>query len=168
MEKQEGPCAHTRARRRGRQKACWLVLVGSCDLSSKVIKKTVQIPMLPWGWLAPVHGARSHVVDELVMLVGKAVLLTLAVERDLGPFERAVGVTKRAGAVLLAFRRLHTLGVTNGARVLDRGADLLLVGLAQAAPAVLDVIGEVEKATIVFLQFARHCAHGGKSYALIV
>src|SRR6516164_10262153 len=118
--------------------------------------------------LAPVHGARGHVVDELVMLLGKALLLALDKERDLGPFERAVGVTEGAGAVLPAFRRFHALGVTNGARVLDRGADLLLVGFAQAAPAVLDVIGEVEKATIVFLQFARHCAHGGKSYALIV
>src|SRR6516162_9722580 len=124
--------------------------------------------MLPRSRLAPVHGARGHVVDELVLLLGKAMLLALDKERDLGPFERAISVTERAGAVLLAFRCLHTLGVTNGARVLDRGADLLFVGLAQAAPAVLDVIGEVEKATIVFLQFARHCAHGGKSYTLIV
>src|SRR6516162_592292 len=118
--------------------------------------------------LAPVHGARRHVVDELVMLLGKAMLLALDKECDLGPFERAIGVAKGAGAVLLALRRRDAFGVTNDARVLDRGADLLLVGFAQAAPAVLDVIGEVEKATIVFLQFARHCAHGGKSYALIV
>ena len=124
--------------------------------------------MLPRSRLAPVHGARSHVVDELVMLLGKALLLALDKERDLDPFERAIGVAKGAGAVLLALRRRDAFGVTNDARVLDRSADLLLVGLAQAAPAVLDVIGEVEKATIVFLQFARHCAHGGKSYALIV
>src|SRR6516165_9835607 len=98
--------------------------------------------MLPRSRLAPVHGARSHVVDELVMLLGKALLLALDKERNLGPFERAIGVTERAGAVLLALRRCDAFGVTNGARVLDRGADLLLVGFAQAATVcVLDVIG---------------------------
>src|SRR5262249_26089614 len=131
MEKQEDPCVHTRARRRGgRQKACWLVLAGSCDLSSKLIKKTVQILMLPWGWLAPVHGARSHVVDELVMFLEQAMLLALDKERDLGPFECAVGVTERASAVLFALRRCDAFSVTNGARVLDLATNFLLIGIA--------------------------------------
>src|SRR5215475_4926067 len=103
--------------------------------------------MLLRSRLAPVHSARSHIVYELMMLVGKAVLLTLAVARDLDPLERAIGVTERAGAVLLAFRRPHALGVAFDAGAFDRSADFLLIGVAQAAAAVLDVIGEVEKAT---------------------
>src|SRR5262245_61944661 len=98
--------------------------------------------MLLRSRLAPVHGARGHVVDEFVILLRKSVLLTLAVERDLGPLGRAVGVAEGAGAVLLAFRRPHALGVADGARVLDLATNSLLVGVAQAAAVcVLDVIG---------------------------
>src|SRR5262249_431310 len=112
--------------------------------------------MLPRSRLAPVHSARSHVVDELVMLLGKALLLALDKERDLGPFERAIGVAKGAGAVLLGFGRPDTLGVAGGARVLDLAADFLLVVLAQAAAVcILDVIGERMKATAVGFQQAR-------------
>src|SRR5215470_13423218 len=105
--------------------------------------------------LAPVHGARSHVVDELVMLVGKAVLLTLAEERDLGPLERAVGVTERAGAVLPAFRRLYALGVAFDAGAFDRSVDFLLVGLTQATTAIFNVLGKRMKALAIGLQQAR-------------
>ena len=57
--------------------------------------------MLLRAWLAPERRARSHVVDELVMPLGKAMLLALNKERDLGPLERAIGVAEGAGAVLL-------------------------------------------------------------------
>src|SRR5262249_17374612 len=104
---------------------------------------------------------------ELVMLVGKALLLTLAKECDLGPLEFAIGVAERAGAVLFALRRPDAFLVTNGTRGLDFSANFLLVRLAQAT-AVLNMIGKIEKATAVFLQFARHRTQGGKGYALTV
>src|SRR5262245_25651907 len=100
--------------------------------------------------LAPERGARSHVVDEFVMPRIEPMFLALAVERDLGPFEGTVGVAKGAGAVLLAFRRLHTLGVTFDASLLDGGADLPLVVLTQTT-AILDVIGEIKKAQAMVL-----------------
>src|SRR5262249_6981612 len=110
----------------------------------------MQILMLPRRRLAAVHGARGHVVDELVMLLGKSLLLPLTVKRNLAPFERAVGVAEGAGAMLLAFRRFHPFGVADGAGVLDLAADLLFISVAQAA-AVLDMIGKVEKSAAVFL-----------------
>src|SRR6516162_9419387 len=102
------------------------------------------------------------------MLVGKAVLLTLAVERNFRPLELAIGVAERASAVLPSLRRLHALGVAKGASVLDLASDLLLVVLAQTTAAVLDVVGEIEKTAAVFLQLARHRAQSGKGYALAV
>src|SRR5262249_53548537 len=103
--------------------------------------------------LAPERGARSHVVDEFVMPRIEPMFLALHVARDLGPLERAVSITKRAGAVLLAFPRSHALGVANGARVLDRTTNFLLISLAQAAAVcVLDVIGELVEALPVDLQ----------------
>src|SRR5262249_47618603 len=122
--------------------------------------KRVQILVLFRSRLAPVHGARRHVVDEFVMLAGEPLLLALGVKRDFGPFERPVGVAKRTGAVLLGLRRFHPLGVADGAGVFDLAADLLLllllVVLAQAAAVcVLDVIGERMKAIAVGLQQAR-------------
>src|SRR5262249_43052825 len=99
--------------------------------------------------LAPVHRARSHVVDGFVVLGGEPLLLPLAVKRDFGPFERAIGVAERAGAVPLGFGRPDALGVANGARVLDLATDFLLVVLAQATICVLDVIGERMKAIAV-------------------
>src|SRR5262245_18904744 len=117
--------------------------------------------------LAPVRGARSHVVDEFVILLREPMLLTLAVERDLGPLERAVGIAAGAGAVLLACRHLHALGVANGARALDLAADLLLVSVAQAAAVcVLDVIGERMKAMAVGFQQARDGTQCSKGLAL--
>ena len=84
------------------------------------------------GWLAVVHGLRRHLVDEVVMFGIEPMLLTLHVERDLLPIELAVGVTERAGTVLLAFRRRDALGVADGTGILDLAADFLLVVLAQA------------------------------------
>src|SRR5215472_17135329 len=119
--------------------------------------------------LAPVHGARGHVVDEFVILLRKSVLLTLAVERDLGPLERAVGVAEGACAVLLAFRRLYALGVAFDAGAFDRSVDFLLIGVAQAAAVcALDVIGERMKAIAVGFQQARDGAQCSKGLALTV
>src|SRR5215813_3456073 len=101
------------------------------------------------------------------MLVGKVVLLTLAVERDLRPVELAVGVAERAGALLLALRRSHALRVADAVSVLDLAADFLLVGVGQAA-AVLDVIGECMKGIAVGFQQARDGAQRGKGFALAV
>src|SRR5262249_49907468 len=98
--------------------------------------------MLLRCWLAPVHGARSHIVDELVMPLRQPMLLALHVGCDLGPFERAISVAERAGAVLLGLCRPHALGVALDAGTLDRGVDLLLVGFAQATSAVFDVVGK--------------------------
>src|SRR6516225_247570 len=125
----------------------------------------MQISVLIWRRLAPVHGARRHIIDELVVLGGEPLLLPLAVTRDFGPFERAVGVAEGAGAVLLAFRRPHTLGVAFDAGAFDRSADLLLVGFAQAATAALDVIGKRVKALVIGLQQARDGAQRGKGLA---
>src|SRR6516162_4537662 len=119
--------------------------------------------MLPRSRLAPVHGARRHVVDELVMPLGKALLLALDKERDFGPFERAIGVAEGAGAVLLAFRCFHALGVALDAGALDRGADLLLVGFAQAASTVFDVVGKLVEGRSVGFQQARDGTKGGES-----
>src|SRR5215471_15348800 len=140
----------------------------SCDPPAQFKKQKVQISMLLRSRFAPVRGACSHVVYELMMLVGKTVLLPLTVKRNLGPLERAVGVTECAGAVLLAFRCPHALGVAFDAGAFDRSADFLLIGVAQAATAVLNMIGEIEKAAAILFQFPRHRTHGGKGYALIV
>src|SRR5262245_45914908 len=125
--------------------------------------------MLLRRWLAPVHGARRHIVDELVMPLRKSVLLALRVERDFSPFERAIGVAECAGAVLFAFRCLHALGVANGARVLDRATNFLLIGVAQTtAVCALDVIGERMKAMAVGFQQARNGTQCSKGLALTV
>src|SRR5262249_43007548 len=97
---------------------------------SEFEKQAMQVLMLFRTRLAPVHGARCHVVDELVMLVGKAVLLTLAVERHFGPFELAISIAEHASAVLPVFRCPDAFLVTNGARGLDFSANFLLVCLA--------------------------------------
>src|SRR5262249_2479887 len=109
-------------------------------------------------WLAAVHSAGGHIVDELMMPDVEPVFFTLHKQRDLGPFEGTVGVAEGAGAVLLAFRRLHALGVTFDASLLDGGADLPLVVLAQATAAILDMIGEIKKAQAMALQQTRHRA----------
>src|SRR5215813_7358690 len=114
----------------------------SCDLPTKFVKKAVQVLVHVRSRLAAVHGARGHVVDEVVMLRIEPVLLTLAVQRDLGPIELAIGVAESTGAVLLSLRRLDALGVTDGARVLDLAADFLLVGVAQTAICLLDTVGK--------------------------
>ncbi len=88
--------------------------------------------MLLRGRLTPVDSTRRHVVDELVVPVREPVLLALAVERDLRPLERAIGVAERTGAVLLGFGRCDTLGVADGTRVIDLGKDLLLVVFVQS------------------------------------
>ena len=69
-------------------------------------------------------------VDKFVVLVGKPVLLALAVERDFGPLELAVGVAERTGAVLFRFCRFDALCISNGASVLDLALNFLLVSLA--------------------------------------
>src|SRR6516164_3366407 len=103
------------------------------------------------------------------MFLRKSVFLTLAVARDLGPLERTIGVAEGAGAVLLAFRRFHALGVALDAGTLDRGADLLLVSVAQAvAVCVLDVIGKRMKAMAVGFQQARDGTQRSKGLALTV
>ena len=102
------------------------------------------------------------------MPVGKALLLALDKERDLGPFERAIGVAEGAGAVLLAFRCFHALGVALDAGALDRGADLLLVGFAQAASAIFDVLGKRMKALAIGLQQARDSAQRSEGFTLAV
>src|SRR6516165_11338449 len=99
------------------------------------------------------------------MFLRKSVFLTLAVARDLGPLERAVGVAEGAGAVLLAFRRFHALGIAFDAGAFDRSVDLLLVGVAQAAPAIFDMIGKRVKALAIGLQQARDGAQRGKGLA---
>src|SRR6516225_7659046 len=124
----------------------------------------MQVLMLPWRWLTPPRRARSHVVDELVMLLRKPVFLALHEQRDLTPLQRPIGVAKCAGAVLLAFRRRHALGIAFDAGLLDGGADLLLSLLGQAAG--LDVIGELVEALPVGLQQARDRAQRGKGLAL--
>src|SRR5262249_35427647 len=141
---------------------------GSRDLASEFEEQAVQILVLLRRRFAAVHGARSHVIDELMMLVGKPVLLTLAVERDLAPLERTIRIAKCSDAVLLALRRLHPLAVTFGARILDRGMDFLLGILGESAAAIFDVIGESEKALLIGLQHARERAHGGPSLAFVV
>src|SRR5262249_8301808 len=116
---------------------------GSCDPASEFEEQAVQVLMLLRSRLAPVHGARSHIVNKLVMPVGQPVLLALAIKRDLGPLELAIGVTERASAVLFRFCRFDALRVSNGAGVLDRCADLFLVVLGQAAAVcALDAICE--------------------------
>ena len=69
-------------------------------------------------------------VDKFVVLVGRPVLLALAVERDFGPLELAVGVAERTGAVLFRFCRFDALCISNGASVLDLALNFLLVSLA--------------------------------------
>jgi len=69
-------------------------------------------------------------VDKFVVLVGRPVLLALAVERDFGPLELAVGVAERTGAVLFRFCRFDALCISNGASVLDLALNFLLVRLA--------------------------------------
>src|SRR5262249_4019945 len=134
-----------------------------------VIKEQkVQISMLLRRRLAPVHGARSHVVDEFVMARIEPMFLALHVARDLGPLGRAIGVTERPGAVLLAFRCLHALGVANGARILDRTTNFLLIGVAQTAAAILNMIGEIKKAQAMALQQPRHSAQRGQGLALTI
>src|SRR5262249_3092397 len=124
--------------------------------------------MLPRRRLAPVRGARSHIVDEFVMPGIEPMFLALHVARDLGPLGRAIGVAKRAGAVLLAFRRLHALGIANGARFPDRTPIFLLIGVAQTAAAILNMIGEIKKAQAMALQQTRHSAQRCKGLALTI
>src|SRR5262249_31185396 len=85
---------------------------------------------------------------------------------DLGPFERAISVAERAGAVLLGLCRPHALGVALDAGTLDRGVDLLLVGFAQATSAVFDVVGKLVEGQSVGFQQARDGTQGGESLAL--
>src|SRR5262245_50787010 len=97
------------------------------------------------------------------------ILFALAVERDLGRLERAVGVAEGTSAMLFAFRCFDALGVANGARVLDRATNFLLIGIAQTtAVCALDVIGERMKAMAVRFQQARNGAQCSKGLALTV
>src|SRR5262249_22634679 len=124
--------------------------------------------MLLHGRLAPVHGARRHVVDKLVIRLRKPMLLALTVERDLGPFGGTVGVAEGAGAVLLAFRRPHTLGVTFEAGLLDGGADLLFGLLGQTPTAGLNMISEIKKTHAMALPQKRHVTKGPNGPPLTV
>src|SRR5262249_46657386 len=120
--------------------------------------------MLPRRGLAPPRRTRCHVVDELVMLLREAVLLTLDKERDLAPLQRPIGVAEGAGAVLLAFRCFDALSVAFDASLLDDGADLLLGLFGQAAS--LDVIGELVEALPVGFQQSRDRTQRGNDLAL--
>src|SRR5262249_55297997 len=121
------------ARTRARPRACWAAMrrvdlddvAQSRDLSSEPEEQVVQVFVPLQRRLAPVHGAGSHVVDEFVILLRKSVLLTLAVERDLGPLERAVGVTEGAGAVLLGLGCHHAFSETLRVSLVDRRAHTL-------------------------------------------
>jgi hypothetical protein len=81
-------------------------------------------------------GSRPYTVRDAMSsinswcLFGKPVLLALAVERDFGPLELAVGVAERTGAVLFRFCRFDALCISNGASVLDLALNFLLVSLA--------------------------------------
>ena len=119
--------------------------------------------MLPWSRLASERRARRHVVNELVVLIRQPMLLALAVERDLGPFGRTIGIAEGAGPVLLGLCRCDALGVTNGARVLDLGENLLLIVLGQTA--VLDVIGKRVKALVIGLEQTRDSAQSREGFA---
>jgi len=96
--------------------------------------------MLLWCWFAAIDCARRHVVDKVVVSLGKSVLFTLQKQCDLAPLERAVGIAECAGPMLLGFGGSHTFGITECAGILDFGTDLLFVGVCQAA--IFDVCGE--------------------------
>src|SRR5215813_777185 len=115
----------------------------------------------------PVDGARGHVVYEVMMPRIKPLLFPLHKECDLGPFQRSVCVPKGARAVLLSLRRFHALRVAERVSLLDLGADLRLIGLAQPH-VVLEMGRKVMDVCTGGLEHPPQSENGGDNFTIAI